>query len=93
MKSNALLINTSRGPLVNNQDLADALHAGVIGGAAVDVLDVEPPPIDNPLLSAPNCVITPHIAWYAKEARARLMEIAADNLREFLAGNTQNKVN
>ena len=93
MKSNALLINTSRGPLINNQDLADALHAGVIGGAAVDVLDVEPPPSDNPLLSAPNCVITPHIAWYAKEARARLMEIAANNLREFLAGNTQNKVN
>lgn len=93
MKSSALLINTSRGPLINNHDLADALHAGVIGGAAVDVLDVEPPPSDNPLLSAPNCVITPHIAWYAKEARARLMEIAADNLREFLAGNTQNKVN
>jgi len=93
MKPNALLINTSRGPLIDNQALADALHAGTLGGAALDVLDIEPPPGDNPLLSAPYCVITPHIAWYAKESRARLMEIAADNLRYFLAGNPQNVVN
>jgi glycerate dehydrogenase len=93
MKPNALLINTSRGPLIDNQALADALHAGTLGGAALDVLDVEPPPAGNPLLSAPNCVITPHIAWYAKESRARLMKIAADNLRDFLAGNPQNVVN
>ena len=93
MKPTALVINTARGPLVDNQALADALHAGQLGGAALDVLDVEPPPSDNPLLSAPNCVVTPHIAWYAREARARLMEVAADNLREFLAGNTKNAVN
>jgi glycerate dehydrogenase len=92
MKPGALIINTSRGPLIDNQALADALHAGTVGGAALDVLDVEPPSSDNPLLSAPNCVITPHIAWYAREARARLMEIAADNLRAFLAGNAQNTV-
>ncbi len=92
MKPGALIINTSRGLLIDNQALADALNAGTLGGAALDVLDVEPPPGDNPLLSAANCVITPHIAWYAQEARARLMEIAADNLRAFLAGKAQNEV-
>lgn len=92
MKPNAILINTSRGPLVDNQALADALHEGVIAGAALDVLDTEPPPADNPLLAAPHCLITPHIAWYAVEARQRLMQIAADNLRAFQNGNAQNVV-
>ena len=92
MKPNAILINTSRGPLVDNQALADALHEGVIAGAALDVLDTEPPPADNPLLAAPHCLITPHIAWYAVEARQRLMQIAADNLRTFQKGNAQNVV-
>lgn len=92
MKPNAILINTSRGPLVDNQALADALHEGTIAGAALDVLDTEPPPADNPLLAAPHCLITPHIAWYAVEARQRLMQIAADNLRAFQNGNAQNVV-
>lgn len=93
MKKGALIINTSRGPLIDNQALADALHAGTIGGAALDVLDTEPPPADNPLLTAPNCVMTPHIAWYAAEARARLMQIAADNLQAFQGGSAVNVVN
>ena len=93
MRSNALIINTSRGPLIDNQALADALQSGAIAGAALDVLDAEPPPADNPLLTAPNCILTPHIAWYAAEARARLMQIAADNLGAFLAGSPENVVN
>ena len=92
MKSSAIIINTSRGPLIDNEALANALVNGVIGGAALDVLDVEPPPASNPLLTAPNCIITPHIAWYAKEARARLMQIAADNLSAFIGGSPENTV-
>ena len=92
MKPNALLINTSRGPLVDNDALAQALRAGTIAGAGLDVLDTEPPPADNSLLSAPNCIITPHIAWYAREARQRLMQIAADNLAAFQAGSPINTV-
>ena len=92
-KANALLINTSRGPLVDNAALATALVDGRIAGAALDVLDVEPPPEDNPLLTAPNCLITPHIAWYAAEARQRLMQIGADNLAAFLDGKPVNVVN
>jgi len=93
MKKTSVIINTSRGPLIDNQALADALSAGTIAGAALDVLDVEPPPADNPLLSAPNCVITPHISWYAAEARKRLMGTAATNLQAFLDGKPVNVVN
>jgi glycerate dehydrogenase len=93
MKPTALLINTSRGPLIVDQDLADALNSGVIGGAGVDVLSVEPPAADNPLLTAKNCLVTPHIAWAAKEARARLMNLAVENLAAFVNGKPQNVVN
>jgi glycerate dehydrogenase len=86
MKPTALIINTSRGPLIDNEALAEALRDGRIGGAALDVLDVEPPPPGNPLIGAPNCLITPHIAWYAIEARKRLMRIGADNLAAFVRG-------
>jgi glycerate dehydrogenase len=92
MKPTAFLVNTSRGPLVNDQDLADALEQGVIAGAGVDVLAVEPPAAGNPLLSAKNCIVTPHIAWATKEARARLMGIAVENVRAFLAGKPVNVV-
>lgn len=92
MRPQALIINTSRGPLIDNDALAAALHAGRIGGAALDVLDTEPPPASNPLLTAPNCTITPHIAWYATEARRRLMQIAADNLAAFQHGAPVNVV-
>lgn len=93
MKRSAFLINTSRGPLIVDQDLAEALNAGVIAGAGVDVLSVEPPAATNPLLTAKNCLVTPHIAWAAKEARARLMALAVENLAAFLKGTPQNVVN
>jgi glycerate dehydrogenase len=92
MKKNALLLNTSRGPLVVDQDLADALNEGVIAGAGLDVLSAEPPLASNPLLSARNCIVTPHIAWATREARKRLLDLAVDNVRSFLAGQTQNTV-
>ena len=92
MKPSAILINTGRGPLVNEQDLADALNEGRIAGAGLDVLSVEPSVANNPLLNAKNCFITPHIAWATKEARTRLMDIAINNLRSYQEGNIINNV-
>ena len=92
MKPTAILINTGRGPLVNEQDLADALNQGVIAAAGLDVLSVEPSTADNPLLSAKNCFITPHIAWATKEARTRLMDIAVNNLKSYQKGDIINNV-
>ena len=92
MKESALLINTSRGPLIHDHDLAAALNSGRIAGAGLDVLSVEPPAETNPLLSARNCIVTPHIAWATREARTRLMEIAVGNISAFLAGNTRNVI-
>jgi glycerate dehydrogenase len=93
MKPNAFLINTSRGPLVNEAALAAALNAGQIAGAGLDVLAVEPPPATNLLLAARNCVITPHVAWATREARRRLIACTAENLRAFAAGRPRNVVN
>lgn len=93
MKPSAFLINTSRGPLVDEQALADALAEGKLAGACLDVLSEEPPPASNPLLSAPHCVITPHFAWATKAARERLLRSAAANVRAFLDGNPINVVN
>lgn len=92
MKPTAFLINTSRGPLVVDKDLADALNAGRLAGAGLDVLSVEPPPADNPLLSAKNCILTPHIAWATKEARSRLMDLGIKNLAAFLSGQELNVI-
>ena len=93
MKPTAFLINTSRGPLVVEQDLADALNAGRIAGAGLDVLVTEPPVADNPLFTAKNCYITPHISWATASARARLMQTAVDNVKAFMDGTPQNVVN
>lgn len=93
MKPNALLINTGRGPLINEKDLAEALNDVTIAGASLDVLSTEPPSPDNPLLTAKNCIITPHIAWATIEARTRLMNIATENLKNFIQGSPTNVVN
>ena len=92
MKPGAFLLNTSRGPLVVEQELADALNAGRIAGAALDVLSVEPPRDDNPLTQAKNCLITPHIAWATRAARSRLLAVALANLTAFQSGHPQNIV-
>ncbi len=93
MKPSVFLLNTSRGPLVDEAALAAALDSGRLAGAAVDVLSSEPPPADNPLLRARNCLITPHNAWGTHAARARLLHVAVDNVRAFLAGKPRNVVN
>ena len=93
MKKGVILINTGRGPLVDEQDVAEALKNGHIGAFCADVLSTEPPSADNPLLSAPNTYITPHIAWATLEARKRLMDIAYHNLKSFLDKKPQNVVN
>ena len=92
MKNSAFLINTSRGPVAIEQDLSDALNKGVIAGAGIDVLSIEPPTIDNPLFKAKNCLITPHIAWATKEARIRLMDIAVSNVAAYINGMPVNVV-
>ena len=92
MKPSAILINTSRGPLIDEQALADALNEERIYAAGLDVLSAEPPRPDNPLLDARNCFITPHIAWASQDARTRLMQIATDNLRSWLQGQAKNNV-
>ncbi len=93
MKPAALLVNTSRGPLVDETALAEALDSGKIAGAGLDVLAVEPPMPGNPLLTAKNCHVTPHIAWATRSARARLLNTVVDNVKAFLAGKPQNVVN
>lgn len=92
MKTSAMLINTSRGALVMDRDLADALNNGQIAGAGLDVLPVEPPPPDNPLFTAKNCLVTPHMAWATQEARSRLMRTAVANVSAFLEGRPENVV-
>lgn len=93
MKPGALLINTSRGPLVDDAALAVALTSGHLGGAGLDVLSTEPPPAANPLLRARNCIITPHFGWATGAARRRLMRVAVENIRAFVSGHPQNVVN
>lgn len=93
MKREAYFINTARGQLVVEQDLANALTEGVIAGAALDTLQQEPPEEDNPLLSAKNCIITPHVAWATLDARSRITQIVADNIQAYLQGQIQNVVN
>ncbi|SIT65950.1 glycerate dehydrogenase [Ectothiorhodosinus mongolicus] len=94
MRSDALLINTARGAIVDNAALAEALRAGEIGGAGIDVLESEPPPEDHPLLQSdiPNLIVTPHIAWAAREARQRMVDLLADNITAFAAGHPINEV-
>ncbi|MEO8376160.1 MAG: NAD(P)-dependent oxidoreductase, partial [Candidatus Sumerlaeota bacterium] len=93
MKKSAFLINTARGGLINEADLADALTKGTLAGAGIDVVSREPLLAENPLLGAPNLILTPHIAWATLEARTRLMKQTAENLRAFIAGNPINVVN
>ncbi len=93
MKNGAILLNTARGPLLNEQDVADALRTGKLRGAAMDVVSQEPMARDNPLLTAPNCIITPHMAWTPIEARQRIIDCTVSSIRGFLSGNPVNTVN
>ena len=93
MKDGVIIINNSRGPLIVEKDLREALESGKVAGAGLDVVSTEPIKADNPLLGAPNCIITPHISWASKESRERLMNIAVDNLKQFVAGTPVNVVN
>ncbi len=93
MKSGSIIINTARGPLLNEAHVAKALHSGQLGGLGVDVLSTEPPTQDNPLLTAPNCLITPHISWATRKARANILRLAAENIQAWINGKAQNVVN
>ena len=93
MKDGVMIINTARGPLIVEKDLSNALNSGKVAGAGIDVVSVEPISADNPLLSAKNCIITPHIAWASRESRLRLMNTAIENLKSFLNGEPTNVVN
>lgn len=92
MKDGVIILNNSRGPLIVEQDLADALNSGKVYAAGLDVVSTEPIKGDNPLLKAKNCLITPHISWAPKESRQRLMNIAVENLRQFQKGAPVNVV-
>lgn len=93
MKSSAILINTGRGPLVNDVELAEALNEEEIAAYGADVITTEPPTEDNPLLTAKNCYLTPHIAWATREARERLINICVKNIEAFIDGEPENVVN
>ena len=93
MKNGAILLNTARGPLIDEAAVADALHCGKLSAVAVDVVDSEPIPADSPLLSAPNCIITPHMAWAPLEARQRILDITFSSIEGYLSGNPKNVVN
>ncbi len=93
MKDGVIILNMARGPLIVEQDLADALNSGKVYGAAMDVVSREPIQENNPLLTARNCFLTPHLAWAAKSCRERIIRITTENVRSFLAGNPQNRVN
>ena len=93
MKDGVIILNNSRGPLIVEQDLADALDSGKVAAAGLDVVSTEPIRGDNPLLKAKNCIITPHISWAAREPRQRIMDMAVENLKAFLGGGAANVVN